>query len=204
MAFRVSSWRRFMPLVALFAALLFGWWNWNSLQPSGNDLRACGPPGEQSLSSSTDDKQREMPSTEPMVGRGAVDSAFGFLDAQMDLHHKTITVRSGSGVAAYYPSGMIGDVGDITVEPEFRPSSHSGRSSLRIQYRPAPSGGQDWAGVYFLYPDHNWGQFAGRDLTGATRLTFWVCADRNTRAEFLVGGIREPGLPHFDSLPKAS
>ena len=115
-----------------------------------------------------------------------------------------MTVYSGSSVPAYYPGGLIGDVGDISIDGEFRAASHSGHASLRIGYRPAPSGGQGWAGVYLLYPDHNWGQLPGRNLAGATKLTFWVCADHDTRAEFLVGGIGQTNLPYFDSLPKTS
>ena len=133
----------------------------------------------------------------------AVDAAFTFLDAQMDLDHRSMTIYSGSSAPAYYPSGPIGDVEDISIDGEFRPASHSGRSSLRIGYRPAPSGGQGWAGAYLSYPDHNWGQLPGRNLAGATRLTFWVCADHDTRAEFLVGGIGQTNLRYYDSL-KAS
>ena len=158
----------------------------------------------QNLTPPADDQGRGLRPAGPIDERAPVDAAFKFLDAQMDSDHRSMTIYSGSGVPAYYPSGLIGDVGDLSIDGEFRPASHSGRSSLRIGYRPAPSGGGGWAGLYLLYPDHNWGQLPGRSLAGATKLTFWVCADHDTRAEFLVGGIGQTDLRYFDSLSKTS
>jgi hypothetical protein len=188
-----------MSIAAVFAIAVFGWWRWHSSQSSDSDIHVCGPRGRPSLESQAYGERPEARPAGPTDGRAAVDAAFDFLDAQMDLHHRSLTIYSGSGLPAYYPSGMIGDVGDISVAPEFRP----GRRSLEIQYRPS-SGGQGWAGVYFLYPDQNWGQFPGRNLAGATELAFWVCADHDTDAEFLVGGLGEPRLPYSDSLSKTS
>ena len=204
MAFRISSWRYAVSIAAVIAVALLGWLIWSLSQPSDSDVRACRPPGEQNLKSPADDERRGRQAAGPMDGGAAVDAAFTFLDAQMDSDHRSMTVYSGSSVPAYYPSGPIGDVGDISIDGEFRAASHSGHSSLRIDYRPAPSGGQGWAGVYLLYPDSNWGQLPGRNLAGATKLTFWVCADQDTRAEFLVGGIGQTDLRYHDSLSKTS
>ena len=204
MAFRIASWRHAIPIAAVIALTLLGWRTWSSSQSSDHDIRACLPPDEPNLTSPTGEDRRGLAPAGAIDGGAAIDAAFRFLDTQMDIDHRSMTIYSGSSVPAYYPSGLIGDVQDISIDGEYRPASHSGRSSLRIGYRPAPSGGQGWAGVYLLYPDHNWGQLPGRNLSGATRLSFWVCADHETRAEFLVGGIGQSDLRYFDSLPKTS
>ena len=141
----------------------------------------------------------------------AVAAAFAFLDSQMDLYHRATIVYSEPAFSAYYPSGRMGDAESdkdkyVTVDPDFRSDPHSGRSSLRIDYRPGPQG---WAGLYFQYPDSNWGQFPGRQLSGATELTFWARADHETPMEFFVGGInhgvlRDTHRPNGDSLPKVT
>jgi hypothetical protein len=201
MRLRVPPRRHTASIVAVCAVVLLGWWKWHSSPLSADDIRACGPGGGQSLAPAA---SGEGHPAAPMAGRAGLDAAFDFLDAQMDLYHRSMAIYSGSAAPAYYPSGKIGDVDDLTITADFRGVSHFGRSSLKIEYRPALSSAQGWAGVYFLYPDHNWGQFAGRDLAGATRLTFWVCADHDTRAEFLVGGINDAMARYSDSLPKAS
>jgi hypothetical protein len=144
----------------------------------------------------------EDPSSEQTVDR--INAAFNFLDAQMDMFNKSMIIYSEPGFGTYYPSGKIGDVADISIDSEFTGNSHSGRASLRMDYRPTLASSLGWAGVYFLYPDGNWGQFPGRNLSGATKLSFWVCAYHDTHAEFFLGGIKDPRFAYFDTLPKIS
>jgi hypothetical protein len=161
----------------------------------GDDARACSRQSERGA----------VPAPAPALNRSATDAAFTFLDAQMDKYHRSMIVYSGSAdFSAFYPGGKIGDIGDISIDSQFRGSSRSDRRSLKIDYRPTASGGLGWAGVYFLYPDGNWGQFPGRNLSGATKLAFLVCANRDTQAEFFLGGIKQPGLRYSDTLPKTS
>jgi hypothetical protein len=166
--------------------------------------------GERALSSVPDEgvtacsSPHDQPHViDPVSGAGAAEAAFRFLEAQMDRHQASTLVYSGDGFGAYYPGGRMGDVDDIRVTPFRMPGDALGRTSLRIDYEPRP-GGAGWAGVYFLYPDGNWGRFPGRNLTGAHRLAFWACADRETRAEFFVGGISDRQFPYSDSLPRIS
>ena len=173
-----------------------------SAEPVDVSSAACSTPGEQMPAAHG--RNREGSLREPAVGPAAISAAFNFLDAQMDMFHKSTVVYSEPGFSTYYPSGKIGDVADISIDPEFRGNSHSGRTSLRIDYRAALSSSLGWAGVYFLYPDGNWGQFPGRNLSGATKLSFWVCADHDTHAEFFLGGIKDPRLAYFDTVPKIS
>jgi len=51
--------------------------------------------------------------------------------------------------------------------------------------------GNRWAGIYWLYPENNWGNLPdGVDLTGHSRLTFWARGQKGGEwAEFKVGGV---------------
>lgn len=180
---------------------LFIWGNWVSPEPSEATARMCASRGEQALTTSEPDSREGSSSDRPRVDGASMNAAFEFLKAQMDRYHRSTMIYSEDGFGAYYPGGRIGDVDDIRVVAD---GDRVGRASLKIDYRPRHSGGMGWAGIYLLYPDGNWGQFPGRDLTGATKLTFWACADHDTRVEFSIGGIHDPDLPYSDSLQKVS
>jgi hypothetical protein len=185
-------------VVAVFCGLtLVTLHNRASPLPSADGASRCASRAGEAVMRSL--SRSELRSTGPAVDAASIDAAFEFLKAQMDRYHRSTIVYAGDGFSAYYPSGRIGDVDDMHIVPH-----HEGGTSLRIDYRPRRSGGLGWAGVYFQYPDDNWGQFPGRNLTGATRLTFWACADHDTYAEFSIGGIHDPHLAYFDSLPKVS
>jgi hypothetical protein len=192
-----------IPIARIFgfasacAVALLSWQYSTSAEPIDGGSPACSARREQSATSAAAAPQQTG-------DRAGVNAAFNFLDAQMDMFHKSTIIYSEPTFSAYYPSGKIGDVGDISIDSQFTGSSHSGRASLRIDYRPTLSSSQGWAGVYFLYPDGNWGQFRGRNLSGATKLSFWVCADHDTHAEFFLGGIKDPRFAYFDTLPKIS
>jgi hypothetical protein len=176
-------------VVILCGAALFCRWLWAGSQNQDASVAACVSHGE------------------PAIGSQAVadpiEAAYVFLDTQMDRYHRSTAIYSEPGFSAYYPEGKMGDVDDIVAGSDVL-MPDTGRAPLRIDYRPRQSGGQGWAGIYLLYPGGNWGQFPGRNLTGATKLSFWTCAEREMRAEFSIGGIRDPGLPHADSFAKVS
>lgn len=92
---------------------------------------------------------------------------------------------------AFYPSGWMGDWRDITFDDGWTENPHSKPTSIKITYSAARSQGEGWAGIYWQYPDKNWGDNPdGRDLTGATKLTFWARGEKGgEKAEFKVGGI---------------
>jgi hypothetical protein len=201
---------RQIPIARIFGfasaccVALLSWQYSSSAEPIDGGSPACRLRREQSAMSAARAPQREASLSEQTGDRAGINAAFNFLDAQMDRFHKSTIIYSEPSFSAYYPSGKIGDVGDISIDSEFTGSSHSGRASLRIDYRPTVSSSQGWAGVYFLYPDGNWGQFRGRNLSGATKLSFWVCADHDMHAEFFLGGIKHPRFAYFDTLPKIS
>jgi hypothetical protein len=175
-----------------------------SAELTDDSAPACSARGEQHAISATRRQEHEVSLREQTVDRAGISAAFNFIDALMDMFHRSMIVYSERGFSAYYPSGKIGDIADISIDSEFRGNSHARRTSLRIDYRPTLSSSLGWAGVYFLYPDGNWGQFPGRNLSGATKLSFWVCADRDMHAEFFLGGINDPRFAYSDSLPKIS
>jgi len=123
----------------------------------------------------------------------------------------------------FFPTGKMGDVGDITVIEAWTVAPHSGTSAIRIIYDAQGRGDEEgfykcslgertpgpckWAGLYWLNPADNFGTIkgAGFDLTGFKRLTFWSRTDSPAPVwvKFLVGGVgwgMATPPPHPDSL----
>lgn len=92
---------------------------------------------------------------------------------------------------AFYPSGWIGDLGNITLDDAWTNNPRSDPTCTKITYSAARPQEEGWAGIYWQYPRNNWGNNRnGQDLTGRTRLTFWARGERGGEiAEFKVGGI---------------
>jgi hypothetical protein len=175
-----------------------------SAETTVGSTRSCTSKDDRALTTSAPSRRQDPPSATSLTDDASIGAAFEFLKRQMDRYHRSTIVYSADGFGAYYPGGRIGDVNDIGVVPPGERGNDGGHTSVQIDYRPQHSGGMGWAGIYFLYPEGNWGRLPGRNLTGATRLTFWACADHVTSAEFFVGGIHDPHLPHADSLQKTS
>jgi len=92
----------------------------------------------------------------------------------------------------FYPSGWMGDgeYGEKYVGFKRRAGSVKGFDTTVIQlsYRKGPKG---WAGIYWQYPDGNWGTHMGRNLLGASKITFFAKgAQGGEIVEFKSGGIR--------------
>lgn len=95
----------------------------------------------------------------------------------------------------FHPSGWMGDgeYGERYITFT-RSAEH-----IKITYTPGPKG---WAGIYWQFPDGNWGEQPGRNLTGAQRLTFWAKGEIGTEiVEFKTGGMR--GQRYEDSFEKS-
>jgi hypothetical protein len=92
----------------------------------------------------------------------------------------------------FFPSGWMGDIDDISLNVQSINNPHSGPECIEILYSAAKSKGAGWAGVYWQYPENNWGNMPGwKDIfTGAKRLTFWSRGMNGGEvAEFKMGGI---------------
>lgn len=84
----------------------------------------------------------------------------------------------------FYPSGLMGDAEKGEKYVTFTRS----KDYLKITYKPGPTG---WAGIFWQYPDSNWGDKLGRNLTKAKKITFWVKGAMGGEiVEFKSGGIR--------------
>ena len=83
------------------------------------------------------------------------------------------------------PSGWMGNISELTMDPQCTDSPRSGATCLRFSYR---NPGQ-WAGVAWQHPADDWGDLAGGfDLTGVSKLTFWARgATGKERLDFRVG-----------------
>ncbi|MCB4790604.1 MAG: hypothetical protein LHV68_01835 [Elusimicrobia bacterium] len=94
----------------------------------------------------------------------------------------------------YVPTGVMGDFGDITIIEDSTENPQEGLSCIKITYTAKAASGQRWAGVYWQEPANNWAKLekGGFDLTGATRLVFWVRGEKGgeTISEFKVGGMQ--------------
>lgn len=109
----------------------------------------------------------------------------------------------------FYPSGWMGDgewgKKNLNVIAQHRSSNRAhdtDNACIRIEYRP---GSRGWAGVYWQYPDGNWGEFPGTRVRDANSISFWARGESGGElVEFKAGGIRGNGLPYQDSFEKTN
>ncbi len=95
----------------------------------------------------------------------------------------------------YYPSGWMGD-GAGETGPKYLTATHEqatingqATTAIRIEYHRGPKG---WAGIYWQYPENNWGDTEGFDLSGAKKISFDAKGERGGEiVEFLSGGIKD-------------
>jgi hypothetical protein len=95
----------------------------------------------------------------------------------------------------YFPSGYMGDgegenakgTEPIDLNDQWTDHCHSDPTCIKIVYH-SPS--NKWAGVYWQYPDGNWGEKPGRKIVGAKKLVFWARGEKGSElVSFKVGGM---------------
>jgi hypothetical protein len=106
----------------------------------------------------------------------------------------------------FVPSGYMGDGADaegIDAETELdacapRPSGARG-DCYRFVYEARD---QLWGGVYWQFPQDNWGDWEGRKIApGATQVAFYAAGGAGgEELTITIGGVRDPLLPHKDDL----
>ena len=80
-------------------------------------------------------------------------------------------VVGDSAVAAYAPSGWMGDFSSLTMDAGSREQPRSGPTCMKFRYGRL----EGWTGVVWQDPPNDWGDRAGGfEPSGATKLTFWV------------------------------
>ncbi len=92
----------------------------------------------------------------------------------------------------FVPSGWMGDgeqgLSHLSVNNVMVNVNGTDKVAAQIEYRP---GDKKWAGIYWLYPDKNWGDKPGKSLVGAGKITFWAKGEKGGEiVEFKSGGIR--------------
>jgi hypothetical protein len=102
----------------------------------------------------------------------------------------------------FYPSGYMGDGEEgekrIQLNDQWKENCHT-TPCVRVSYEPGPKG---WAGVYWQYPDKNWGDEPGREIKGAKKLEFWAKGQNGGElVSFKVGGINRK--KYQDSVEKS-
>lgn len=107
----------------------------------------------------------------------------------------------------YIPSGWMGDVvkpdgkGQISVKKEIVQLDGKDVSATRIDYQQGSSSG--WAGIYWQYPENNWGDKPGLKLTGAKKISFYAKGERGGEiVKFKSGGINDAAKPHHDTFER--
>ena len=102
----------------------------------------------------------------------------------------------------FVPSGWMGDIPTIRMNDCFQWGDDWGDRAVRAQYVPSPEDEREWAGVYWQYPENNWGTMPeGHDLQGYAQLRFRARGDRDgDRVKFFVGGVYTGTYP--SSIPE--
>ncbi len=101
----------------------------------------------------------------------------------------------------YVPSGYMGDgeTPGALVDDASCPKRAGEKKGLchHVTWKPGAKG---WAGIYWQYPDGNWGNAEGREISaGATRVSFWAWGKAGgEKVNFLVG-IQEADGFHAES-----
>jgi hypothetical protein len=102
----------------------------------------------------------------------------------------------------FVPSGWMGDAEDPDGPLSYRVSREDPASEPTCEewsYDPAKDGAQGWVAVAYQFPDKNWGDQRGKDLSnkGYTRIGFRARAvSGHPILVVRAGGHTRPGAPH--------
>lgn len=102
-----------------------------------------------------------------------------------------VYIDKGDKKNHFYPSGWMGDIGDIKFNDDWKDNPQSGKNCIQIKYTAEKKQGSGWAGIYWQNPANNWGaKNGGFDFTGAKRVFFYARGEKSGETvEFKVGGI---------------
>lgn len=107
----------------------------------------------------------------------------------------------------FFPSNWMG-LGEqgakyVQVDRASRENPHSGPTCDKWIVRLHKPG--DWAAVGWAYPENNWGDQKGRDLSGYSKISFWIRgATDSTRVTLKAGGHDKPGAKFPATMPEIS
>jgi len=125
-------------------------------------------------------------------------AAFSFtalaLLAQDVYYFKPFNIYTDKGARDnhYIPSGYMGDYNDVFIGQNCREKPHSGKTCIKVSYKPNMSQRARWVGVYWQHSPNNWGEReGGYDIRGARKLTFWARGKEGGEIidEVKIGGV---------------
>jgi len=97
----------------------------------------------------------------------------------------------------FVPSGYMGNTGAIKADERYAVNPHSGKLCMQWQY----TAKDNWGGVVWQSPANDWGdQAGGKNLTGATKLTFWARGEKGGEVVNFLCGIINRDKPFFDTV----
>ena len=104
----------------------------------------------------------------------------------------------------FIPSGWMGDLENWSEDPQqvfdeaCTENPYSGDTCTRIDYTPGLNG---WSGIYWQFPERNWGKLPGYDLSIASKIVFWARGKEGGEFVFFkTGGINNPKEEFQDSF----
>ena len=122
-----------------------------------------------------------------IVGIGSKNNVEHTTSFKLKVTNPPFAVRNLDDL--FYPDGFMGDFSSIQLDYHSTVNPYEGESCIKIGY--SANGSKGWAGIYWLYPNNNWGkQATGRNLVGASKLTFYARGEHGgEKAEFKIGGV---------------
>ncbi len=138
-------------------------------------------------------------------------NAYKHLNEVMDQYHRTFDVytNADAGGNHFYPA-IIGNYDEVTVNAECTTNRFSEPYCIKVDYHPSSDDKFPWAAIQWMYPDTNWGYWAGYDITGADSLVFNAKGlNGGEKVEFKLGGVNrrannDPQLNYQDSFDQLS
>jgi hypothetical protein len=97
----------------------------------------------------------------------------------------------------FVPSGYMGNTAAIKANERYTVKPHSGKTCMQWQYNAK----DNWGGVVWQSPANDWGDVAGgKNLTGATKLTFWARGEQGGEVVTFLCGVINRDKPFFDTV----
>ena len=97
----------------------------------------------------------------------------------------------------FIPSGYMGNAGAIKANEGYTVKPHSGKTCMQWQYNAK----DNWGGVVWQSPANDWGdKDGGKNLNGATKLTFWARGEQGGEVISFLCGVISRDKPFFDTV----
>jgi hypothetical protein len=105
----------------------------------------------------------------------------------------------------YHPSGWMGDLeppatGKLDLTTNEVKIDGQSLVGMRLDYK---HGAKGWGGIYWQYPDSNWGDKPGFSLVGAKKISFYAKGERGGEIVEFISGCTT-GNPYTDQFRKTT